>query len=61
VGYRWMYYLTGLPGWMRWGFGPGWSWVNPWWPGYGFPGFAPYAFGYWTPVYPWYGPQAWWW
>lgn len=22
--YRWMYYLTGLPGWMRFGFSPGW-------------------------------------
>jgi len=22
--YRWMYHLTGLPGWMRFGFSPGW-------------------------------------
>ncbi|HDN79674.1 MAG: hypothetical protein DRI61_10040 [Chloroflexi bacterium] len=29
-GYRWMYYLTGLPGWMRFGFSPGWVGRNPW-------------------------------
>jgi len=29
-GYRWMYYLTGLPGWMRFGFSPGWAGRNPW-------------------------------
>lgn len=23
-GHRWMYYATGLPGWMRFGFSPGW-------------------------------------
>lgn len=23
-GHRWMYYMTGLPGWMRFGFSPGW-------------------------------------
>jgi hypothetical protein len=28
-GYRWMYYMTGLPGWMRLGFSPGWSGVSP--------------------------------
>lgn len=22
--YRWMYYATGMPGWMRFGFSPGW-------------------------------------
>jgi len=22
--HRWMYYMTGLPGWMRFGFSPGW-------------------------------------
>ena len=22
--YRWMYHLTGMPGWMRFGFSPGW-------------------------------------
>jgi len=25
MGYRWMYYATGLPGWMRFGFSPGWA------------------------------------
>ncbi len=24
-GHRWMYYATGLPGWMRFGFSPGWA------------------------------------
>jgi len=24
-GYRWMYQMTGLPGWMRFGFSPGWA------------------------------------
>ncbi len=28
-GYRWMYYGTGLPGWMRFGFSPGWWGVTP--------------------------------
>lgn len=28
-GYRWMYQLTGLPGWMRFGFSPGWSGRSP--------------------------------
>ncbi|MHA1238762.1 MAG: DUF5320 domain-containing protein [Candidatus Odinarchaeia archaeon] len=28
-GYRWMYWLTGLPGWMRFGFSPGWVGVSP--------------------------------
>lgn len=23
-GHRWMYYMTGLPGWMRFGYSPGW-------------------------------------
>ena len=27
--YRWMYYLTGLPGWMRFGFSPGWLGRSP--------------------------------
>lgn len=27
--YRWMYHLTGLPGWMRFGFSPGWIGRNP--------------------------------
>lgn len=27
--YRWMYKLTGLPGWMRMGFSPGWQGRNP--------------------------------
>ena len=31
AGYRWrnMYYLTGLPGWMRFGFSPGWIGRSP--------------------------------
>lgn len=31
AGYRWrnMYYLTGLPGWMRFGFSPGWMGRSP--------------------------------
>ncbi|MDI6885516.1 MAG: DUF5320 domain-containing protein [archaeon] len=28
-GYRWMYYLTGLPGWMRFGYSPGWIGRSP--------------------------------
>jgi len=28
-GYRWMYQLTGLPGWMRFGFSPGWIGRSP--------------------------------
>ena len=28
-GYRWMYQLTGLPGWMRFGFSPGWLGRSP--------------------------------
>lgn len=27
--YRWMYQLTGLPGWMRFGFSPGWMGRSP--------------------------------
>ncbi|HDM37090.1 MAG TPA: hypothetical protein ENG09_07640 [Candidatus Syntrophoarchaeum butanivorans] len=31
AGYRWrnMYYMTGLPGWMRFGYSPGWGGVSP--------------------------------
>jgi hypothetical protein len=28
-GHRWMYRLTGLPGWMRFGFSPGWMGMSP--------------------------------
>jgi hypothetical protein len=28
-GHRWMYYATGLPGWMRFGFSPGWLGYSP--------------------------------
>ena len=28
-GYRWMYYATGVPGWMRLGFSPGWWGTTP--------------------------------
>jgi hypothetical protein len=28
-GHRWMYYATGLPGWMRFGFSPGWAGTSP--------------------------------
>ena len=28
-GYRHMYYLTGLPGWMRFGYSPGWDGMPP--------------------------------
>ena len=31
--YRWMFYMTGLPGWMRFGFSPGWIGRSP----YGIP------------------------
>jgi len=44
-GYRWMYHLTGLPGWMRgrgWG-GPGGGWGRGWGRGWG-PGWG-YAAG----------------
>lgn len=27
--YRWMYQMTGLPGWMRFGFSPGWVGRSP--------------------------------
>ena len=27
--YRWMFYLTGLPGWIRFGFSPGWIGRSP--------------------------------
>lgn len=27
--YRWMYYATGLPGWMRFGYSPGWVGRSP--------------------------------
>ncbi|HIC89479.1 MAG TPA: hypothetical protein EYP04_08765 [Anaerolineae bacterium] len=27
--YRWMYHMTGLPGWMRFGFSPGWAGWSP--------------------------------
>ncbi|MFX1466300.1 MAG: hypothetical protein ACFFA5_07495, partial [Promethearchaeota archaeon] len=27
--YRWMYQMTGLPGWMRFGFSPGWLGRSP--------------------------------
>jgi len=49
-GYRWMYHLTGLPGWMRgrgWG-GPGGGWGRGWgWPGagWGYGGGPAYAAG----------------
>ncbi|MBE0516314.1 MAG: DUF5320 domain-containing protein [Methanophagales archaeon] len=29
AGYRWMYYQTGLPGWMRFGYSPGWIGRSP--------------------------------
>lgn len=28
--HRWMYQLTGMPGWMRLGFSPGWIGRSPW-------------------------------
>lgn len=28
-GYRWMYQLTGLPGWVRFGYSPGWGGIPP--------------------------------
>ena len=28
-GYRWMYQLTGLPGWARFGYSPGWGGIPP--------------------------------
>jgi len=27
--YRWMYYMTGMPGWLRFGFSPGWIGRSP--------------------------------
>jgi len=35
--YRWMYYATGVPGWMRFGYSPGWA-------GRGGPGMGPCAY-----------------
>jgi len=49
-GYRWMYYLTGLPGWMRFGFSPGWVGRNPW-------GLGPCAYYLMTGQWP--TPAAW--
>jgi hypothetical protein len=69
-GYRHMYYLTGLPGWMRFGYSPGWGGMPPGatylmtsqWP-------TPQAQAYWESMqsgnmpYPFYGagmaPFAW--
>jgi len=62
-GYRHMYHLTGLPGWMRFGYSPGWGGMPPGaaylmtgqWP-------TPQADAYWQtmhsgqPGYPGYGP-----
>jgi len=49
-GYRWMYHLTGLPGWMRgrgWG-GPGAGWGRGWGAGWGYGGGPEYGAGpYW--------------
>ncbi len=43
-GYRWMYQMTGLPGWMRLGFSPGWWGATP----TGMPPGATYLMtGYW--------------
>lgn len=28
-GYRWVYQMTGLPGWMRFGYSPGWGGMPP--------------------------------
>ncbi len=28
-GYRWMFWMTGLPGWIRFGFSPGWGGLPP--------------------------------
>ena len=66
--YRWMYYATGLPGWMRFGFSPGWLGRSPSglgpcaeylltgrWPmpfGYGYAGWPAPA------AFPWAGFQA---
>ena len=49
--WRWMYYMTGLPGWMRFGFSPGWVGRSP----YGLPPGAHYLLtGYWpTPQANW--------
>ncbi len=47
--YRWMYYATGLPGWMRFGYSPGWA-------GRGGPGRGPCAYyamtGRWPGIQP---------
>jgi hypothetical protein len=50
-GYRWRYWATGLPGWMRgggWGWGHGWG--RGWGRGWGWPG-AGWGYG----AVPWYG------
>ncbi len=55
--YRWMYYATGLPGWMRFGYSPGWA-------GRGGPGRGPCAYyamtGRWptAPAWGWPGFQS---
>lgn len=53
---RWrnMFYLTGLPGWMRFGYSPGWG---------GMPPGAAYLYqtGQWPAFWSWWGQQAPWW
>ncbi|MDI6689910.1 MAG: DUF5320 domain-containing protein [Actinomycetota bacterium] len=52
-GYRWMYYATGLPGWMRFGFSPGWLGISP----YGLGPCATYLMtGRWPLPWPSYAP-----
>lgn len=52
-GWRWMYRLTGLPGWMRFGFSPGWLGRSP-------TGLGPAATFLMTGQWPTPQMQAWW-
>jgi len=51
--HRYMYYLTGLPGWMRFGFSPGWLGTSP-------TGMGPGATYLMTGTWPTPQAQAWW-
>ena len=51
--WRWMYYMTGLPGWMRFGFSPGWVGRSP-------TGLGPAASFLLTGRWPTPQMQAWW-
>ncbi|HEC79462.1 MAG TPA: hypothetical protein ENI34_10055 [candidate division WOR-3 bacterium] len=58
--YRWWFRLTGLPGWLRMGFSPGWFGYNPYQPAVNqfFPQPAPQPVQNTPPFYPDYAPYG---